>query len=238
MPEWTRRRTCFWSSRTCQSRSACQADHETCSPGCTQLRHTGRNMQCFYFYFLFFFTHTFSALFIYTPDVLISILKRSFPIIFAFYHHFVSSFKSLESNEKMKELGLNNKLKRECVLCSATHSRGCSNNSVREHKQVEPHQLEYVLKEPNDLQRQHVLPTKKITRNEHRGIPKSCGPETFKRRRTCLQSSPTLKMAACQQTFWTPSEFSSSSSTESLRHRRPGTKHSRQVCSQEWSNDQ
>lgn len=45
------------------------------------------------------------------------------------------------------------------MLCSATHSGGCSNNSVREHKQVEPHQLEYVLKEPNDLQRQHVLPT-------------------------------------------------------------------------------
>lgn len=38
---------------------------------------------------------------------------------------------------------------------------------------------------------------------------------------TCLQSSPTLKMAACQQTFWAISELSSPSSGESDGQRRP-----------------
>lgn len=53
------------------------------------------------------------------------------------------------------------------------------------------------------------------------GSPPPPPPPRLRGVRTCRQSSPTLKMAACQQTLREPSAFSSPSSRESVGQRRP-----------------
>lgn len=103
----------------------------------------------------------------------------------------------------------------------------CScHHSVGEDEQIQAYQLENVLKEPNDLQSEHILETEKCRNSlkvssellKHPGKSVQGAKEKWS---TCLQSSPTLKMAACQQILRDPSGFSSPSSRESEGQRRP-----------------
>lgn len=97
----------------------------------------------------------------------------------------------------------------------------CSgHHSVGEHKQIQAYQLENILKEPNDLQSEHILETETQKAHERNvKVNEFCGLKG--KQDTCLQSSPTLKMAACQQILRDPSGFSSPSSRESEGQRRP-----------------
>lgn len=92
-------------------------------------------------------------------------------------------------------------------------------HSVREDEQIQTDQLEDILEQPDDLQSEHILETRE-THGGHHGVTLTLkGPRV--QCRTCLQSSPTLKIAACQQTLRDPSGFSSPSSRESDGQRRP-----------------
>lgn len=94
----------------------------------------------------------------------------------------------------------------------------CRHHPVGENKQIQANQLENVLKKPDDLQGEHVLQRRNRKQSQlpliniTAATPVTIAP-------TCRQSSPTLKMAACQQTLLDPSEFCSS--TESEVQRRP-----------------
>lgn len=99
-----------------------------------------------------------------------------------------------------------------------TYSWSCRHHPVRKHVEIQTHQLEDVFKKADDLKSQHVLGRDK----SHSKHNCSDNGDTIAEgeAQTCLQSSPTLKMAACQQILLASSSPFTSSS-ESERHCRP-----------------
>lgn len=105
-----------------------------------------------------------------------------------------------------------------------THPWCGGHHSVGKHEEVEADQLENILEEANDLQGEHVLQGrsgKQVSWSPAPPARRGLTPPRPTPRPTCLQSSPTLKMAACQQTLREPSAFSSPSSSESEGQRSP-----------------
>lgn len=114
-----------------------------------------------------------------------------------------------------------------------TYSWGRSHHPVRKYVEVQAHHLEDVFKQADDLKSQHVLQkhadkrrVNTMTRTRH-GLKRLEITVHEKDRKheskTCLQSSPTLKMAACQQILLASSSLFPSSK-ESERHCRPERK--------------
>lgn len=109
---------------------------------------------------------------------------------------------------------------RETRLRAYPRRRG--HHPVWEDVEVQAHHLEDVFEEADDLEGQHVLPSQAEERmsghveDEDEEVEEVSRGEPL----TCLQSSPTLKMAACQQILLASSSLLASS-RESERHRRP-----------------